>query len=108
MLHCSIGLDRLPSVKMVCAVCKLELKAKDSGDGPMVFVIFIIGPLTARLAFWPEMSIALTYPVHLVLWLPLVFARSVRLLQPFKATFLDLQFHNKTARSNLSALDPQD
>jgi len=40
-----------------CSECELDLSAQDSGDGPAVFVIFIIGPIITGLGFWFEMAV---------------------------------------------------
>ncbi|MEL0021427.1 MAG: DUF983 domain-containing protein, partial [Rickettsiales bacterium] len=58
----------LLTVEDTCAACGLDLKAEDSGDGPAVFVIFIVGPIVVGLAFWLEMSVGPPYWLHMVLW----------------------------------------
>src|SRR3546814_11379376 len=42
------------TVRPVCTVCGLNLAAADSGDGPAVFVIFIVAPVVTALALWVE------------------------------------------------------
>jgi len=68
-----------------CAVCGLDLKAQDSGDGPAVFIMLIVGFVVVGLALWVEVAFAPSYWVHLVLWFPLTFALVLTLLPVFKA-----------------------
>jgi uncharacterized protein (DUF983 family) len=75
-----------------CAVCDLDFAFADSGDGPAVFVIFLVSPLVIALAVIFE---ALVHPapyVHLIVWLPVTVILCLALLRPFKATMVALQF----------------
>ena len=78
-----------------CSVCGLDLKAADSGDGPAVFVIFIVGPIVTGLALWVEMAFQPPYWVHMVLWGPAVLLGCFALLRPFKATLIALQYRHR-------------
>jgi len=57
--RCGTGrlLGNLLKVAERCSECELDLSAQDSGDGPAVFVIFIIGPIITGLGFWFEMAV---------------------------------------------------
>lgn len=100
--------DGLLSVRSVCEICGLDLKAEDSGDGPAVFVMFIVGPVIVGLAFWLEVALAPPYWLHMVIWPPLVVVGSIALLRPFKATLIALQFRNKAGEGGLNTFDPRD
>jgi len=78
-----------------CSNCDLDFSAQDSGDGPAVFVIFIIGPFVMGLAFWFEISVAPPLWLHIILWFPLITIGSVALLRPFKAILVALQYCHK-------------
>jgi uncharacterized protein (DUF983 family) len=78
-----------------CTACGLDLKAADSGDGPAVFIIFLVGPVVVGLAFWVEFAFAPPYWVHMVLWGPAILAGSLALLRPFKATLIALQYKHR-------------
>ena len=78
-----------------CSVCGLDLKSADSGDGPAVFIIFIIGPIVVGLAFWVEFTFTPPYWVHMVLWVPAILLGSLALLRPFKATLIALQYRHR-------------
>ena len=82
-----------------CTACGLDLKAADSGDGPAVFVIFLVGPVVVGLALWVEVVFAPSYWVHMVLWGPAILAGSLALLRPFKATLIALQYRHRAGDS---------
>ncbi len=80
------------SVLPRCEVCGLDFAFANSGDGPAVFVIFIVSPVVILLAVILE---ALVHPapyVHLIIWLPVTVLLCLALLRPFKATMVALQF----------------
>ena len=67
----------------------------DSGDGPAVFVIFIVAPVVTGLALWVEMAFRPPYWLHMVLWGPAVLLGCIALLRPFKATLIALQYRHR-------------
>lgn len=81
-------------VAPVCPVCGLDLKFADSGDGPAVFVIFIVAPVVVALALLVG---ALFNPppfVHLILWIPATLLLSLALLPPFKGALVAQQYRH--------------
>lgn len=80
-----------------CAVCGLDLKAADSGDGPAVFVMLIGGFMVAIPALLVEIAYGPPIAVQLAIWLPTALILTVGLLRPFKGVMLALQFHNRAA-----------
>jgi uncharacterized protein (DUF983 family) len=78
----------------VCAVCGLDLKFADSGDGPAVFVIFLVSPIIILLALITGALISLPPYVHLIIWIPATIILSMALLPPFKATLVALQYRH--------------
>ena len=84
-----------------CGTCGLDLRAQDSGDGPAVFVIFILGFVIVGLAIFVEVVFTPPYWVHVVLWPPVVMGLSLALLRPLKAVLIASQYRHKI-------LDPDD
>lgn len=80
-----------------CAHCGLDFAASDSGDGPAVFVIFIVGPIVTGLAIWFEFTFAPPMWLHLLLWIPAILGGSIALLLPFKGILIALQYQNKAS-----------
>lgn len=80
-----------------CEACGLDYAQADSGDGPAVFVIFIVGFL----------AVALAFVLRFVFYAPIVVAflmsalatalLTAALLRPFKATLIALQYRHKAA-----------
>ena len=81
-----------------CAACGLDYSQVDSGDGPAVFVIFIVGFVVVGLALWLELAYMPPIWLHLLLWIPLILILSLGLLRPFKATLIALQYRNKASQ----------
>lgn len=84
-----------------CEACDLDFSYVDSGDGPAVFVILIVGAIVAGAALVVEVSYTPPYWVHAVLWLPLAIGLPLLLLRPFKGVLLALQFKHKAQEGRL-------
>jgi uncharacterized protein (DUF983 family) len=82
-----------------CEVCGFDLKKADSGDGPAVFIILIVGFLVAFAALFTEMAYHPPVWLHLAIWLPLAVVLCLALLRPFKGVLIALQFHNRAAEA---------
>jgi uncharacterized protein (DUF983 family) len=87
----------LLTVRDACDSCGLDLKAEDSGDGPAVFVILLLGALVAPLVFWVEFGLEPPFWVHIIIWPPLVIGAALAMLRPLKGVMIALQFHHKAA-----------
>jgi uncharacterized protein (DUF983 family) len=94
-------------VRPRCEACGFDLARADSGDGPAVFVIFVVGFIVVGLALWTEVRFSPPYWLHVVLWLPLTVALTFGLLRPFKATLIALQFKHK-ATQDIEFADDED
>ena len=84
----------LLTVAETCGECALDLRPHDSGDGPAVFVIFILGALVVPLAFWFEVAAGPPIWMHLIVWPPVIGGLSILLLRPMKAVLVALHFKN--------------
>lgn len=84
----------LLSVAESCEECGLDLSPHDSGDGPAVFVIFILGFLVVPLALWLEAVFTPPIWVHLIVWPPAIIVLAIVLLRPMKATLVAYHFQN--------------
>lgn len=78
-----------------CAECHLALARNDSGDGPAVFMVFILGFLLVPLALIVDAVFAPPLWVHAVLWTIVALAVCVGTLQPIKAFVVALQFKHR-------------
>lgn len=75
----------------LCTVCGLDLKFADSGDGPAVFVIFIVAPIVIALALLVGALFNPPPYIHLILWIPTTLVLSLLLLPPFKGVLVAQQ-----------------
>ena len=86
-------------------MCDLDLGKADSGDGPAVFLIFILGFIVVPLALLVETTIAPPYWVHVALWPPVILLGTVGLLRPMKGVLIALQYHYRASDSGTEDYD---
>ena len=84
-----------------CPTCGLDYAQADAGDGPAVFVIFIVGFLGVALAFiarfiW-SMPMLAAFLISSLASVAIILA----LLRPLKATLIALQYRNKAEEGRL-------
>ena len=84
-----------------CARCDLDYAFADSGDGPAVFGIFILGFLVLGAALLVEFKLGPPVWVHMLLWGPVTFALAFLLLRLLKATLIALQFRHAAGEGRL-------
>ena len=87
-----------------CESCGLSYAFADSGDGPAVFAIFILGFLILGGALLVEFKLGPPVWVHVVLWGILTPLLAFFLLRILKATLIALQFKHKAEQGRF-ALD---
>lgn len=85
-----------------CENCGLDYKFVDTGDGPAVFAIFILGFLCLGGALIAEFKFGAPWWMQIVLWGILTPVMAVILLRFLKATLIALQFKNKAEEGRLS------
>jgi uncharacterized protein (DUF983 family) len=84
-----------------CSNCGLDYSFADSGDGPAVFVILIIGFIVTGLALVTEVSYNPPLWLHFILWIPLTLVLSLILLRWLKGLLIVLQYKNKAAQGEI-------
>ncbi|MSO65573.1 MAG: DUF983 domain-containing protein [Alphaproteobacteria bacterium] len=78
-----------------CSVCGLALKVRDTGDGPAVFVVLIVGAIVVGAALIVEIALAPPLWLHALLWAPAILALSLALLRPFKGVFYAITYQKR-------------
>ena len=85
-----------------CEDCGLDYKFVDTGDGPAVFAIFILGIVCVGGALIAEFKFGVPWWAHVLLWGILTPVIAVVLLRFLKATLIALQFKNKAEEGRLA------
>jgi uncharacterized protein (DUF983 family) len=80
-----------------CSVCGLELKAIDNGDGPAVFLIFLLGGLVVPTAIWFSGHIDLPLWAQSGLWGVVILGLTIGMLRPAKALVLALNYRARAS-----------
>jgi len=88
--------DGFLTVKDRCDACGLDLRAHDTGDGPAVFVIFIVGALSVFGALMLEALAAPPYWLHVAVWPFVVLGLTLGFLRPLKAKFIEIQYRRRS------------
>lgn len=89
------------SLKDKCDVCGLDYSKADAGDGPAVFVMFIVGFVAVAVAFVARF---VWYAPILTAFLVsggVAIGLSLALLRPLKATLIALQYKHKAEEGRL-------
>lgn len=85
-----------------CSDCGLDYKFIDTGDGPAVFAIFILGFVVLGAALWFEFSFNPPLWLHVVLWGIVTPVLALGLLRFLKAILIALQYRNKAEEGRLA------
>jgi uncharacterized protein (DUF983 family) len=78
-------------------VCGLELAGKDSGDGPAVFLIFILGFVVVPPALLGALRVDWPLWLHALIWGSVILGLTLGLLRPAKALVMALQYRHRRA-----------
>jgi uncharacterized protein (DUF983 family) len=75
-----------------CDACGLDFSKVDSGDGPAVFLIFILNFLVVPMALWVSMSVDWPLWLHAIVWGVVVIGLTLGMLRPAKAMVIAQQY----------------
>jgi uncharacterized protein (DUF983 family) len=78
-----------------CQVCGLDFSFADSGDGPAVFIMMIVGFIVVGLALFVEFTFAPPFWVHALLWIPLILILALGMLRPLKGFMIAQQYRHR-------------
>lgn len=95
--------DGMLSVKQRCANCDLDYSFADSGDGPAVFVILIVGFIVIGMVLWLEVNYSPPIWVHILLFAPLTIVLSLLTLRWCKGILIALQYRNNAREGRLES-----
>ena len=78
-----------------CPSCGLDLAKNDSGDGPAVFLIFILGFSLVPLALFVDHIFTPPLWFHAILWSIVAIGLTVGSLKPLKSYIITLQYKHR-------------
>jgi uncharacterized protein (DUF983 family) len=84
-----------------CSNCGLDYTFIDSGDGPAVFIILIVGFVVVGLALYVEVAYMPPIWLHMLLWLPLTLILALGGLRPLKGMMIGQQYRHKAEEGRL-------
>jgi len=83
-----------------CPACGLGFQGHDTGDGPVVPVLLIIGGIVVGLALALEVIYEPPVWVHLLIWLPLGTLLTLAIMPPLKGMAVGLQFKYRSTEED--------
>jgi len=84
-----------------CQNCGLDYNFSDSGDGPAVFIIMIVGFIVVGLALVVEFTFHPPYWLQMVIWIPVVLGLSIGLLRPLKGLMIAQQYRHRAQEGRI-------
>ncbi len=84
-----------------CDVCRLDYAKADAGDGPAVFVMFIVGFVAVAVAFVARFVWFAPIIMAFLISGAVAVALSLALLRPLKAILIALQYKHKAEEGRL-------
>lgn len=101
--HCGEGsmFERGLEIRDACAVCGFDLTKADPGDGAQVFVILIMGAISALVGFILFGALALPTWLGVSIIFAFILLGSIWMLRLFKGMLVALQFHHDAAEGRL-------
>ena len=82
-----------------CTACELDYAFIDSGDGPAVFVILILGFIILGLALLVETTFQPPLWAHALIWIPVVILACLWTLRFAKALMIALQYKTRAQQN---------
>jgi uncharacterized protein (DUF983 family) len=93
-------------LKSRCSTCDLDFRFIDTGDGPAVFAIFILGFAVLGLALIAEFKFGAPVWFHVLAWGLLTPLLALVILRALKGLLIGLQYRNKAEQGQLAAAAP--
>ncbi len=89
-----------------CEACGFDLRAADSGDGPAVFIILIVGFIACFGMLFTEIAYRPPVWVELLVWPLIGTVLCLALLPPAKGLMLAMQFQNRASEAGGADVAP--
>jgi uncharacterized protein (DUF983 family) len=83
-----------------CDACGMSFKGHDTGDGPVVPILLIIGGIVVGLALAVEVVYEPPVWVHLALWIPIGTLLTLGIMMPLKGMAVGLQYKYRSTEED--------
>lgn len=93
------------TLRKACEACGLDFSKADSGDGPAVFMIFILGFTVVPIIVFVEFIYEPPVWVTPLLGIVLVLGGALLLLRPLKGLMIALQYRHRASDSGTTKYD---
>lgn len=84
-----------------CNACGLDYGFVDAGDGPVVFVMLIVGFILTGMALWLEFTFSPPVWLHIVIWGPVSLAMVIGVQRMVKGLLIALQYKNNAGQGTI-------
>jgi len=88
-----------------CEGCGADFTIEDAGDGPTVFVIFIVSIFIVPMALGFSMVVNAPMWLTLVIWIPVIIIASLFLLRLMRGVMFNLQWKHDAREIKSSDID---
>ena len=89
-------------VRPRCETCDLDFAFADSGDGPAVFIMMLVGFIVVGGALAVEILYRPPMWVHMALWIPLTLLLALGILRPLKGLMIAQQYAKSAGQGRVS------
>ena len=92
-----------------CDACGADLSRAESGDGPVVFILLLVGIIGCGGLIYTELTFHPDIWVELTIWIPVTGMLSIGVMRPFKSLMIAAQFHFKASEakgSDIAGTEP--
>jgi len=86
-----------------CTACGLDYSFIDSGDGPAVLALFLLGFVGFAGVLWFEFSLGAPLWLNLGFWIPAIVVLGLALLRPLKGLLIAQQYVQRAAEGRLES-----
>ncbi len=84
-----------------CNACGLDYSFVDAGDGPVVFVMLIVGFIVMGLVLWTEFNLHPPVWLHILIWGPVTVGMVIGVQRLVKGLLISLQYKNNAGQGSI-------
>ncbi len=84
-----------------CNACGLDYSFVDAGDGPVVFVMLIVGFILTGMALWFEFTFSPPVWLHIVIWGPVSIGMVIAVQRMVKGLLIALQYKHNAGQGTI-------